>query len=578
MNRKSLSNLIGRFIKPDLAAMVALCLVVLYLKLFWGIACLGLVAAISFYHTGVISSINEDEIKKLMEVEADPFAEVEELEPEDAETLASTKKELEDCKIQLANTRPCLAILNIDNYDELLASSAAEDQSAISAELDKKIRAWAQQLKASVTRTRSRYVIQFEQRYLEEQKRANFEILNNMHEIETGADFPTSISIGISCGEPTYADLQESAEESLDLALGRGGDQVVIKNGEGEIMYFGGSLPSYEKRNKGKSRIMSHAIAQLVKNSDRVFVMGHARPDMDSFGASIGMYRFAKSMGKQVDIVLGDPNQGIDIIYKEAEKQGLYNFITSERALGFVSPASLVIVVDTHIPAITECPDLIKRAGSVIVIDHHRRSKDAIENPTIFHQETYASSASELVTELLQYGVDKSEIQDFDAAALLAGITVDTKSFAQNTGVRTFEAAAWLRRMGADNAEVRNFFKVRLDFFKKKYNVIANAEILGSGIAVAYTKDKDDAMQLIVAQAADEILEMRGVSAVFAAGNGAAQTMVSARSNGAVNVQTVMEKIGGGGHMNIAAAQTDASPEEAIANIVSILRESGILQ
>lgn len=577
MNRKSLANFIGRFTKPDLVAMLVLSLIVLYLNLMFGIACLILVALVSAYHTKTLSSLDDESLNRIFGIEQEPLYGAASEESPAQPLNEDLVKELEDCRRQLANTRPCLAILNIDNYDELLASSPAEDQSAISAELDRKIRSWAQQLSASVTRTRSKYVIQFEQKYLEEQKRANFEILNNMHEIETGADFPTSISIGISCGEPTYAALQSSASDALDLALGRGGDQVVIKSADGEIAYFGGSLPSYEKRNKGKSRIMAHAVAQLVQSSDRVFIMGHSRPDMDCFGAAIGMYRFAKAMGKQADIVMDDPGSGIDIIYKEAVKQGCYSFITGERAQVLISPASLVIVVDTHISFITECPELLQKVQKVVVIDHHRRSKDAIENPTIFHQETYASSASELVTELLQYGVDKNNIEDFDAAALLAGITVDTKNFTQNTGVRTFEAAAWLRRMGADSQEVHNFFKVKLDFFKKKYNVIANAEILEGGVAVAYTKDRDEAMQIIVSQAADEILEMRGVTAVFAAGRGINQTMVSARSMGSFNVQTVMEKIGGGGHMNIAAAQVDESPEEAIATIVKILRESGLM-
>ena len=200
-----------------------------------------------------------------------------------------------------------------------------------------------------------------------------------------------------------------------------------------------------------------------------------------------------------------------------------------------------------------------------------------MENPTLMHMETYASSASELVTELLQYAVDKSSIDKFDADALLAGITVDTKGFAINTGVRTFDAASWLRRMGADNTNVRSFFKLKLDFVKKKSNIMANAEILGEGVAVAYTKDSDPAMQVLVAQAADELLDVRGVHTAFAAGKGTDRTMVSARSRGTINVQTVMEKLGGGGHLNIAAAQVEEGPEEAIAKVVSVLRESGLM-
>jgi c-di-AMP phosphodiesterase-like protein len=316
---------------------------------------------------------------------------------------------------------------------------------------------------------------------------------------------------------------------------------------------------------------------QLVKSSDRVFIMGHARPDMDCIGAAIGMYTFAKSTGVPTDIILDNVSQAIDIIYGEAVKTGRYSFIGGEKACQLVTENTLVILVDSHIPAIAECPQILQEAKRIAVIDHHRKSKDAVENPTLMHMETYASSASELVTELLQYAVDKSDIDKFDADALLAGITVDTKGFAINTGVRTFDAASWLRRMGADNANVRSFFKLKLDFVKKKSNIMANAEILGGGIAVAYTKDKDPAMQVLVAQAADELLDVQGVSTAFAAGRGADRTMVSARSSGQINVQTVMEKLGGGGHLNIAAAQVEEGPEEAIATVVSYLREAGLL-
>ena len=577
MNSKFLHNLITGFTRIDMIVMVVLCLVILWLNVYAGIVCLILVGALSIYHTKRLATTSEN-VKEYNDTVIREHMDAAGINEDGTLTDKAAAAEIERLKRASEDSASCIALINIDNYDELLASSPAEEQSGISAEIDKKIRTWAQYMDAAVIRVRSnRYHAQFEQRFLKEQRRSQFPVINQMHEVETQADFPTSISIGIGAGSESFSRLQALAEEAMDLALGRGGDQAVIKHEGGDIEYFGGSLPSVEKRNKGRARIMAHALMQLVKASDRVLIMGHSRPDMDCIGSAIGMCTFAKSAGKPADIVLGDVGQAIDIVYEAAVKTGNYSFIPGEKALQLITEDTLLILVDTHIPKITECPQLCEKAQRIVVIDHHRKSKDAVENPTLMHMETYASSASELVTEMLQYAVDKSSISKFDAEALLAGITVDTKSFAINTGVRTFEAASWLRRMGADIATVRSFFKLRLDFFKKKSNIIASAEILPGGIAVAYTRDQDPAMQVLVAQAADELLDIRGVSAAFAAGRGMDRTMLSARSLGQMNVQTVMEKMGGGGHINIAAAQVEEGPEEAIAKVVSIMRESGLM-
>ena len=578
MNRKFLDNLIRQFTRVDLIAMVALCLVILWLNVYAGIAAFLLVAILSIVHTKLLSSTSEETIRDYEAEVVRRHLEEVGLNEDGTVTDAAAAAEIERLKKQKEEAQSCIALISIDNYDELLASSPAEEQSTISAEIDKKIRAWAQQMGAAVARVRSnRYFAQFENRYLAEQMRSGFPIINQMHEVETQADFPTSLSIGIGTGADSFAHIQLLAEEAMDLALGRGGDQVVIKHENGDISYFGGSLPTVEKRNKGRARIMAHALMQLVKSSDRVFIMGHARPDMDSIGSAIGMYTFAKSAGVPTDIILDNVGPTMDIIYAAAVQTGRYSFILGEKASQLVTDNSLVILVDTHIPAIAEYPPILQQAKRIAVVDHHRKSKDAVENPTLMHMETYASSASELVTELLQYAVDKSDIDKFDADALLAGITVDTKSFAVNTGVRTFDAASWLRRMGADNANVRAFFKLKLDFVKKKSNIMTNAEILEGGVAVAYTKDTDPSMQVLVAQAADELLDVRGVHTAFAAGRGNGRTMISARSSGNINVQTVMEKLGGGGHLNIAAAQVEEYPEEAIAKVVSVLRENALL-
>ena len=474
--------------------------------------------------------------------------------------------------------RPCIAFINVDNYDDLIASSPSEEQSTITAEIDKHVRTWAQSMNASISRTRSnRYIMIIENTYVDKLIQDKFPIINETHEIETKADFPTSLSIGIGVGARTLNELQTIAADALELALGRGGDQTVIKRNGGDIEFYGGALATVEKRNKGKSRIMSHALRQLISSSDRVLIMGHARPDMDCFGASIGVYHMAKRFSNNVDIILNNVDEAIEAIYEAAKATERFTFISGERALDIVTKNTLLVVVDTHIEHLTECPDIIKKTEKIVVVDHHRRSKDAIENPTLTYMEVYASSTSELITELLQYSDGRGEIGKFEAEALLAGITVDTKNFTVNTGVRTFEAASWLRRNGADIVNVRSFFKVDLAFFQKKVSLIASAQILNNGIAVAYTKDYDPAMQILTSQVADELLDMKGVQAAFVAGLGKDATMISGRSFGQINVQTILEKLGGGGHLTTAGAQLELGPEESIHLVVKTMREMELL-
>ncbi len=485
--------------------------------------------------------------------------------------------ETERIKKLYEDSKACVAFVSVDNYDEILADTPTEEQSSVEAAIDKCIRTWAGEMQAAVSRFRpGSYMIFFEQRFMEPLREGRFGILNDIHEIVTGADFPTSLSIGVGCESADLDELQSDARQAMELALGRGGDQAVIRRLSGDNEYFGGALPTVEKRNKGKSRMVAHALLQQMQGSDRVVIMGHSRPDMDSIGSAIGLYQLAEIAGKEVCIALNGVGEAIQQIYDAAAATGRYRFMSSEQIKPLMTEDTLLIVTDCHSSYTVEAPELVGAAQRIVIIDHHRRARGAIENATLVHTEVYASSASELVTELLQYSGGKS-IDRFTANALLAGITVDTKNFTVNAGVRTFEAAAWLRRNGADGAEVKKYFKLRLDFVQKKYNLIASAEILGGGVAVAYTKEADDSMQVLTAQAADELLEMQGVKAAFAAGRGTRGTNISARASGQVNVQTIMEKMGGGGHMNVAAAQVQESPEEAIQQVVQILREEEII-
>lgn len=476
------------------------------------------------------------------------------------------------------DSRCCLALVGIDNYDEIISSTAVENQSLVIAEIDKCIRTWAASMQATAIRYRNaNYAVLFEEKYLQQQRDDKFDILGQMHGIETGADFPTSVSIGIGAEAESFAQLQEQADAALDLAYGRGGDQAVIKKPSGDPEYFGGTLPSVEKRNKGRSRLFSHALMQQITMADEVFIMGHSRPDMDALGACIGISALVRNMGKPAGLVIDTEYEAIEPLYKAAEQSGQYEFLSSEEALRRLTSDSLLVVVDCHAAYMTQSPELVEHANKIIIIDHHRRSKDVIENASLVYMESYASSTSELVTEMLQYAGDNSAISKLEAEALLAGITLDTKNFTVSSGARTFEAASWLKRQGADTAAVKSLFKLRLDLVQKKYNILANAQIMTNGIAVAYTKESDPAMQVLAAQAADELLDMKGVEAAFTAGSSGAKTCISARSSGSINVQTIMEKLGGGGHRGGAAAQVDEGPEEAIQKVVELLREAGLL-
>ncbi|MBR0481593.1 MAG: DHH family phosphoesterase [Firmicutes bacterium] len=490
----------------------------------------------------------------------------------------------ETLKIKYSDSLVCMGYINIDNLDEIIQATPVENRSRVAAEIDEVIFGWAKEMDASVfSMSDSRYAIIFKNKYLPGLEANNFPVLARIRAIETSADFPPSLSIGLGVGEAKLTDLQQTATEALELALGRGGDQAVVRDEKGDTEYYGGNLPSVEKRNKGRSRVMAHALMNLMRDADKVLILGHSRPDMDSIGSSLGIYAMAHNMGKECYIVLENPGDGIESIYQDAlrqlddEGECAYKFLSHAAALEKLSSKTLVVLTDHHRRILSEAPEICDAAKKIAVIDHHRRAADAIENTVLSFTESYASSASELVSEMLQYSGEKGDINRFEADALLAGIALDTKNFTTNTGVRTFEAASWLKRNGADTAVVKDYFKIDLGFYQKKTNVIANAEVLSNGVAVAYTKDVDPAMQLIVSQAADELLTMKGVDAAVASGSNGQTTMVSARSNGRYNMQTLMEKLGGGGHREAAAVQLDVAPEVAISQVVQAMRLEGML-
>lgn len=451
--------------------------------------------------------------------------------------------------------RTIAALIEIDNYDEVIKSTEEENRPTLIAEIEKKINAFALSVEGLIKKYDSyKYILIFENKYLNQLIENKFLILDEMREIYVKNKIPVTLSIGIGKnGDTVYKNHQYSIA-AKDLALGRGGDQAVVKDGD-RLSFFGGKTKEVEKRTKVKARIVAHAISELIEQSNEVIIMGHDFPDMDALGAALGMLKGCKMKGKEAFIVLDKSNIAIERIYNKIkaskEHQGI--FITSDEALNKATKDTLLILVDVHRRSFTEVPELLDKVDNLVIIDHHRKSADFIENATISYIEPYASSTCEIVTELLQYFSDKPKIDDLEAEALMAGIYVDTKNFSFKTGVRTFEAAGFLRRMGADLIEVRKLFSDDFKTYVDRTTLVSAAEIDDS-IAIS-THVGELKNPLIVPQAADELLKIDGIEASFVLAQENKDVIISARSLGDINVQLILEGIGGGGHMTIAGAR-----------------------
>ena len=474
--------------------------------------------------------------------------------------------------------RVYLMLVNVDNLDELTASNDG-NESGITASIDRLLRDWAAEMKAMIVRYKENlYEVVITNRNYEELVETRFPILDKAREIESNADFPVTLSIGVGIGGSSLVELDDFAQEALDMALGRGGDQAVVKDGN-SFEYYGGSTQSVEKSNKGKSRIIGHALTTLMEQSSRIFIMGHKNPDMDSFGAAIGIARLAKSVGKDAYILLSEYNETMIDMVADAKKTGDYEFVTGERAISLIEENSLAVVVDTHRRMLVESAELIDNVERLAIIDHHRKAEDVFTNPSLSYLESYASSAAELVTEILQYRLGKKSLTRFEADVLMAGIMLDTNRFAVKAGVRTFEAASWLRRAGADLSRVRRYFQESPENFINRANGIVNARILEDGIAMSICDEQTINTQIVNSQIADELLTIKGTRASFVAGrNEDGMTVVSARSLGNMNVQTIMEHFGGGGHMNTAGTKTDLAPEEILKQIEEFIKTTETTQ
>jgi len=449
----------------------------------------------------------------------------------------------------------CYCYLSVDNYEEVLQASPDDTRSIRAAAIDSLIRKFAEALEGSLLRYRDgSYQIVFKRKYYEGLSEKKFEILDAARKLETDADFPTSFSLGIGLDGASPAEMNADALYALDLARGRGGDQAVVKNAS-TVEYFGGTVQVIENRSKGKSRVMSHAIRQLIGDSENVLVMGHRNPDIDSLGAACAISRMANRHGRESFVVLGDLPPSLAEVFNLAQETGNYKFISGEDAEKKIGQGTLLVVIDTHIPDMVDYPALLGKTEKLLVIDHHRKRESIIEGATLMYMEPNASSTSELVTELLQFDEEFRKIDKFEAEMLLGGIFIDTNNFSIKTGSRTFEAAAWLRRNGAETTNVRGWLQSNMEDFRQRASITANAEFSKTGVAISKSDGKHSNAQIVAAQSADELLDIKGVKASFVVGATNHEVIISARSLGELNVQRIMERFGGGGHLTMAAAQ-----------------------
>lgn len=486
--------------------------------------------------------------------------------------------ETENIKLQkeYQDSKSCVGIIMVDNYEETMQRLESEEKPQVIAEIDKYIYEWTDETNGILIKTeKDRYVYFFEQRYLETIKEDKFSILDKIKEIDMKEKVQFTLSIAVSNEGNTDKEKYKSAQAAMDIVLGRGGDQAVIR--ENDIYkFFGGRVQEVEKRTKVKARVVAQALENLIKKSKKVMIMGHMNPDMDCVGASLGIYRLAKSLEKNAYIVMDTKTSTLETFRKSIEKDEEYEdvIINKEVALENIEEDTLLVVVDTHKLNYVESTELLEKVKEVVIIDHHRRSADFIESATLTFQEVYASSASELVTELIQYVEEEIELKTIEAESLYAGIMMDTKNFTYKTGVRTFEAAAYLRKCGVDIIRVKKWFQSNLESFNRIAEIVGKAEIINDTIAISTYEEKAKDVNVVCAKAADELLTISEITASFVIGQLDDKVCISGRSIGDINVQIILEKLGGGGHITLAGAQVeDMTIEETKQELINRINE-----
>ena len=472
------------------------------------------------------------------------------------------------------SSKLCVGIIMIDNYDEIMQRVADEDKPVMIAQIERSIYDWATEIEGLIVKNeRDTFVLLLEKKYIEELENEKFKILDKIKEISIPGKLQSTLSIAISTEGSTNYEKYKSAQAMIDIALGRGGDQAIIRK-DGKYVFFGGRTQEVEKRTKVKARIVAHALEELMREADNIIIMGHTNSDIDAMGSSLGIYRMAKANEKEAYVVSETAGVSLDSFLNTAKQNEEYNdvFINKEKALELINQNTLLVVTDTHKSSYVEVPELLDKTNKIVIIDHHRRSTDFIENSILTFHEVYASSACELVTELIEYSENEIELSQIETEGLYAGIMMDTKNFTFKTGVRTFEAAAYLRKCGVDIIKIKKWFQSDLETYNKISEIVSNAEITNDTIAISKYEKEDINTNVICAKAADELLTISDITASFVLGKVGEKIYISGRSIGDINVQVILEKLGGGGHITLAGAQVegmsiDEVKEELIAKI-----------
>ena len=466
------------------------------------------------------------------------------------------------------------ALIYIDNYEEVLNSIEDVRRPLLVALIDRNLSKFANKIDGVLKKfEKDQYILVFQQKYMEELKNNKFSILDEIRSISIGNELPVTMSMGIGINEFSYLQSVEFGRMALDLALGRGGDQAVVKKND-KFSFYGGKTRGVEKSTRVKARIKAYAFRELIEESDRVIIMGHKRQDLDSLGAAVGIYACAKLLDKPANIVINDVTSSVKTLHTQLVENDHYPknlFVTGQEAISYIKEKTLLVVVDVNRPSYTEHMELLSYFKNIVVFDHHRVSSEPIENPVLSYIESYASSTCEMVTEILRYISDKVKLEPIEADALFAGITVDTKNFVIKTGVKTFEAAAFLKRSGADVIRVRGFFKNDMASYKAKATAVRDCQIYSDHMAISVCPSDVENPSLVAAQAADELLNISDIKASFVLSDIEGTIYISARSYDSINVQLIMEKLGGGGHLSVAGAQI---PNETIDGVIIKLKEA----
>lgn len=479
-----------------------------------------------------------------------------------------------ELKKENENKNTCVGIIMVDNYEEVMQRVDTEQKTQLMAKVENIIYDWVNETNGILVKEdRDTYVYIFEQRNLDKIKESKFAILDYIKDIVRKDKIQLTLSIAISNEGETDKEVYKSATAAMDVILGRGGDQAVIRE-NGKYQFFGGKVEEVEKRTKVKARIVAHALEELMSTCENVIIMGHSNPDIDAVGSALGVYRMATSLGKEAYILANSESASIKTFVSNLPEDYKNVIINKETALARVDAETLLVVVDTHKKSYVEEPELLNKTNKIVVIDHHRRGTDFIDQSILTFQEVYASSAAELVTELIQYTQNEVELTTLEAEALYAGIMMDTKNFTFKTGVRTFEAAAYLRRCGVDIIKVKKWFQSDLESYNKISEIVRKAEVIRDTIAISSYEVQENDTSLICAKAADELLTIGNITASFVLGTMENQICISGRSIGDINVQVILEKLGGGGHITLAGAQLEnMTIDEAKQELISKIEE-----